>query len=99
MSDENRKVNKGLLEELDTDIEVLHEKCQRDCKNNNWINISYYISEFNRMVNVGQEAQLTSCEGIHYIDISDKMLNNRAIDQEKYKLSLPVSYPPFSRRS
>lgn len=88
MSDGNRKVNKGLLEELSTDVKVLSEKCQRDCEKNFWLNISYYVNEFNRIVNIGQKAQLTPCEGIEYITISKQVLDDRTIDQEKYKLGI-----------
>lgn len=88
MSIQKREIENALLDGIRTDLEVLCERCQRDCKSIFILTVPYYSVEFNRILEKGQKAQLEFFKDTLQIELSHVMLNDPKIDNEKYGLAV-----------
>lgn len=88
MSIQERKIDKATLDGIIIDLQVLCDRCQKDCNNSYILNVPYYISEFNHILENGQKANLEFFKDTPRVDYSSKFLESPKYDKKKYILML-----------
>lgn len=84
MSMQERKIDKITLDGIIIDLQVLSDRCQRDCNNSHYLNVPYYIAEYKHILENGRKINLEFFRDSPITDISVELLGNPKYNQEKY---------------
>lgn len=88
VSNKNNQTNDTILEVLASDLNVLLEKCQRDCYNNNILNMPYYVQELNRIIIIGTRQSLIPFADINIVEVNTDYFQDPKVDKQKYGYAL-----------